>query len=77
MVDGEVESALVVTPKTINETKKDGTTVKKKVWVSLGMPSSSSTTVENHPQSPIMDYEPVDIGSPQPEKRNKYQASIS
>jgi hypothetical protein len=77
MVDGEVESAQVVTPKTINETLKDGTTVKKKVWVSLDTPCSSKTTVENRPQSPTMDYDPVDIGSPQPERRKQYQVSVS
>ena len=49
MVDGEIESALVVTPETIYETQTDGTMVAKQVWVSLDTPNPKVTTVEKSP----------------------------
>lgn len=78
MIDGDVDSAQVVTQRTITETKHDGSTVKKQVWVSLDKPGEKSTAVEKVPERPPFDYEPVyepaDMSSPQ--RTNKSQVSI-
>lgn len=69
MVDGDVESASVVTTDTIYETKKDGSVVEKEIWVPL-YPKAS--TVENTPQTPpftpSFTYEPIDNPSSPPQK---------
>src|SRR6202522_1698254 len=44
MIVGEVDSAQVVTPKTIYKTKKDGTVMSTQIWESLDPPSSSHVT---------------------------------
>ena len=76
MVDGEIESALVMTPETIYETQRDGTMVAKQVWVSLDTPNPKVTAVEKSPEMPALEYEPVDMSSPQPERKHTYQVSI-
>ena len=76
MVDGEIESALVVTLETIYETQRDGTMVAKQVWVSLDTPNPKVTTIEKSPEMPALEYEPVDMSSPQLERTHTYQVSI-
>lgn len=68
MVDGDVVSAQVVTQRTITERKPDGSTVTKKVWVSLDTPKEKPKVVERSPErSPFegeADYDPIDMLSP-------------
>jgi hypothetical protein len=75
MIIGDIESQSVVTPRTIQETKKDGTVVTKKVWEPLHTPTERSTseefyTVENQNEYPEYEYEPADIPT-QPDATNK------
>lgn len=44
MIVGDIDSAQVVTPKTIYETKKDGTVISKQVWESLEAPRKPAQT---------------------------------
>lgn len=74
-MEGDVRLATVVTPKTIYKTKKDGSTVAEKVWVSLDTPTPKVTAVENLQQIPSSD-EPVDMSSPPPETSRSYRVSI-
>ena len=76
MVDGEIESALIVTLETIYETQRDSTTVTKQVWVSLDTPNPKVTAVEKSPEMPAVEYKPVDMSSPQPERTHTYRVSI-
>lgn len=80
MIDGEIDSALTVTPKTISETKKDGTTVTKQVWVSLDKPKVTQariTVVEQQADLPALGYDPGDnIPSPQQDGTRTYQVRI-
>lgn len=74
---GDIELAKVVTPKIIYETKKDGTVVSKKVWISLDAPTPTPKipTVE---ESSEMDYGPIDEPfdvSPPPERTHASQVS--
>lgn len=72
---GDIELAKVVTPKTIYETKKDGTVVSKKVWISLDTPTPKIPTVE---ESSGLDYGPIDEPfdvSPPPERTHASQVS--
>ena len=75
MIEGEIDLARVVTPETIFKTKKDGSTVAKKVWVSLETPNPNITAVENPQQMHGFD-ETVDMSSPQPDTARTYQVSI-
>lgn len=78
MIDGEVDSATVVTQRTITETNNDGTTITRRVWVSLDTPKEKQTTVEKTPERPTFEFEPVyepaDMSTPQ--KVNKSQVSL-
>jgi hypothetical protein len=76
MLDGDVTSAQVVTSQTISETRKDGSTVLKRVWVSLDTPHQNLTAVENPAQMPGFDEEPGDMPSPPTDQTNKYQVSV-
>lgn len=67
MIVGDLDSAELVTPKVIFETKRDGTVVSKQVWESLDKPTDSALESESSSAMPYMDYEPVDIPSPPPE----------
>jgi hypothetical protein len=78
MIIGDVDSAHVVTPKTIHVTKKDGTVVTKHVWEPL-YPHVSN--VEKPSERPEMSFgydagEPPDIGSPQPERTKTYRVRL-
>jgi hypothetical protein len=79
MIDGEIDSALTVTPKTISETKEDGTTVTKQIWVSLDKPHVTqrrATVVEEQADIPAVGYDPDDIPLPQQEGTRTYQVRI-
>lgn len=66
MIVGEVDSAQVVTPKTIFVTKKDGRVITKRVWESLDEPAAATLpTVGFSSELSGMDYEQADIPSPQ------------
>jgi hypothetical protein len=76
MIVGDVESAQVVTPKTIYETKSDGTLATKQVWESLEEHVPDKPVVESHSEIPSLTYEPVDDNpSPQPESTQTYRVS--
>jgi len=76
MVDGEIDSADVITPKTIYKTKKDGTIVTEKGWESLNTPNKKPTVVEKQPEIPSFGYDPVDMPSPQQEKKRTHRVSL-
>lgn len=66
MIIGDVDSARVVTPKTIYETKKDGSVVAKEVWGSLYSPAPDLPAIpDNSKKKTTMEYEAYDIPSPQ------------
>jgi hypothetical protein len=77
IIDGEVESASTITPKTIFETKEDGTTVAIQAWESLDAPHPQATAVDNSTEMPSSSqcYDPIDIPStpPQPERRHTHK----
>lgn len=76
MIDGDIDSAMVVTSETIFKTKKDGSTVTKKVWVSLDIPNPNLKDVEFPPEMPVFD-EPVDMSShPETAGTRTYRVSI-
>jgi hypothetical protein len=77
MIDGNIDSAMVVTPETIFKTKKDGSTVTKQVWVSLDTPNPNETAIESPAESPFFD-DPVDMSSIHPETActRTYRVSI-
>jgi len=76
LIVGDVESAQVVTPKTIYETKSDGTLATKQVWESLEEHVPDKPVVESHSEIPSLTYEPVDDNpSPQPESTQTYRVS--
>jgi hypothetical protein len=77
MLDGDVDSAQVVTPQTIPETKKDGSTVFKRVWVSLDTSNPNLTAMENDAEIPGFEDEPGDMPSPPTDRTNKYQVCIN
>ncbi|KAF8814632.1 hypothetical protein BYT27DRAFT_7249671 [Phlegmacium glaucopus] len=72
MVNGDTDSMQTVTQKTILETRNDGTTVSKRVWVSLDRPSEKMATEANQAEMPPMDYKPANM-SPPPERRHSYR----
>ena len=76
MIDGEVDSARVVTSKKVVETMKDGTSVTKKIWVPLDLPNPSSSNMEMPVDVSGLEFEsePMDIPSPQPERKT-YQVN--
>lgn len=80
MIDGDVDSAQVVTQRTISDTMEDGSIIKKQVWVSLDTPNQKLTAVEKASEIPASGYDPAydpeDISSPQPERTKKSQVSI-
>ena len=69
MIIGDLDSAPVVTSKTIYETNKDGTIVQKKIHVPLYPPSPDSSAIINESREMWPSkYVPTDIPSPQPEQ---------
>lgn len=76
MIVGELDSAELVTPKVIFETKKDGTVVSKQIWESLDRPTDSVLESESSSAMPSVDYEPFDIPSPPPDT-STYRVSKS
>jgi hypothetical protein len=79
MIIGTVDSAALVTPKTITETRKDGSVVTKKVWESLNPQTPQLPGNVEHQKSkerPPNEYDPVDISSPQPEGSFTYTATV-
>jgi hypothetical protein len=67
IIIGDVESAQVVTPKTIYETKRDGSLMQKQVWESLDPNTSVGPIVDKGQPFVPFDNEPADFPSPQPE----------
>lgn len=88
MIDGDVDSAQVVTPRTITETKRDGSIIKKQVWESLDTPSPKSSAMENTPEVPAMGdeqshypafdpaFDPANPSHPPPVRTKKSQVSL-
>lgn len=76
MIDGDVESASVVIPKTILHTKMDGTVVTEEVWEALDEPIPKPTAVENRPNTSPFIYEPLENPSPPPESQNTQRVTI-
>ena len=74
LIVGDIDTAYLVTPTTINETKKDGTVVTKQTWKSLDNPITPNTAVEKTPEIPAMEadqydqFDAADLLSPPPEK---------
>jgi hypothetical protein len=75
MLDGDIDSAQAVMPQTISEIKKDGSTVTKRVWVSLDTPNPNLSAVEDSTEMPAFENEPADMSLAPPEQTNKYQVS--
>jgi len=81
MIIGEIDSAQVVTPKTIYETMEDGTVLEKEVWKSLDETPLNTPAIEDRRnetpvnEMPPNDYEPVDIPSPPQEPSYTHQVS--
>jgi hypothetical protein len=81
MIIGELDSAEVVTPKTIYETMEDGTVLEKEVWKSLHETPSNTPPIDDRRnettgnEMPPNDYEPVEIPSPQQEPSYTHQVS--
>ena len=71
MIVGEADAAQVVRPRTIYETKKDGSVVNKTIWEPLYTPLPNAPdipAVEQRMDSPPpLFFEPGDKPSPQPE----------
>jgi KDZ transposase family protein len=77
MIDGEIESAMTVTPETIYETNKEGITVAKQVWVSLDAPKEKLIAIEKSPKIPAFEYDDVNMLSPPPERTQTYRVRMS
>lgn len=76
MIVGEVDSAQVVTPKTIYKTKKDGTVMSTQIWESLDpLPSSSHVTPAIEERG-TLNHEPAEFPSPPPEGSHTFPVSI-
>jgi hypothetical protein len=75
MVDGDTDLAEAVTHKTILETRNDGRTVSKRVWIPIDSPSEKITTVEKPADMPRMDCEPANV-SPPPERTHPHRVGI-
>ena len=82
MIIGEIDSAQVVTSKTIYETMEDGTVLEKEVWKSLDETTSDIPAIDGKQNEttgneipPNDYYDPVDIPSPPQEPSNTYQVS--
>src|SRR5271155_2114267 len=78
MIVGEVDSAQVVTPKTIYKTKKDGTVMSTQIWESLDPPSSSHVTpaIEKMKERETLNHEPAEFPSPPPEGSHTFPVGI-
>ena len=69
MIIGDLDSAPVVTSRTIYKTNKDGTIVWKEICVPLYLPSLDSSAILNESREMRpSEYMPTDIPSPQPEQ---------
>ncbi|KAF8805303.1 hypothetical protein BYT27DRAFT_7224958 [Phlegmacium glaucopus] len=73
MIEGDPDLAQAVTRQTISETHSDGTTVQRRVWVSIDAPTDKVTTVEKEVEVPTMDYEPAHISPPPTEGTHSYR----
>ena len=58
LIIGEIDTAELVTPKTVYETKKDGKVVAKQVWQSLDTPISDTEAQNKKADLPSMDDAP-------------------
>lgn len=83
ILEGDVRLAEAVTPKTITETKNDGSIVTKKVWISLDTPSTNLTAEANAvDMPPALEVEPENMSPPEnmstpiPERTHTYRVSI-
>src|SRR5271155_4911178 len=78
MIVGEVDSAQVVTPKTIYKTKKDGTVMSTQIWESLDPPSSSHVTpaIEKMKERETLNHEPAEFPLPPPEGSHTFPVGI-
>jgi hypothetical protein len=76
MIEGDPDLAQAVTRQTISETRSDGTTVQRRVWVSIDAPTDKATTVEKEVEVPTMDYEPAHISPPPTEGTHSYRVCI-
>jgi hypothetical protein len=77
MIIGEVESAEVVTPKTVYETKKDGTVRSKQVWEQLDPTSTHVTPVVDKRKERAAEYEPDDFRNPSPQPEPSHTSPVS
>ena len=70
MIIGDNDSATVVTPKTVQATKKDGTVVTKTVWESLHASTERTDSylkvAENY-EPPSFEYKPANNTMPPPD----------
>jgi hypothetical protein len=82
MTEGDVRLAQAVKPKVITETKQDGRTVTKRVWISMDAPTPKLTTEGNAEETPTVGYEPqnmsppAETSSPLPGRSNTYRVSL-
>lgn len=76
LLDGDVDSASVVTPTTVYVTKKDGSVVEKQVWESLDTPTPNASTSEKPPPTPTFVYETMENHSPPPERSQTHRVRI-
>jgi hypothetical protein len=78
LIVGDIDTAALVTPATITETKKDGTVVTKQIWKSLDTPTGDLPAVDKSTETPGLEYDPVDpvdVFSPPPETTNTNSVS--
>lgn len=82
MTEGDVRLAKAVKPKVITETKQDGRTVTKRVWISMDAPIPKLTAEGNAEDIPTFVYEPQNMSPPAetssdlPETTNTYRVSL-
>jgi hypothetical protein len=70
MVDGDIRSATAVTHKNITETKEDGTTVTRRILVSLDRPCDPLPALTPRSEVPFIEHEVEDITSAPTDKTN-------
>ena len=74
MIVGDVNSAQVVTPKTIYETKEDGTLTSTEVWQSLDPQTPQVTPVVK--ERSTFEYEPDELRNPSPPPEGSYKPTV-
>lgn len=75
MLNGDDNSAIVVTPKTIYETKNDRSVLMKQVWEALNTPTAQDSIIEKKAQTPPFTYEPFNHHSPPPDRTETHRVS--